>query len=95
MTTTGNLEMNQQRLADLLKQRENAFAYGREMGQHAAENYLAWPQIETIANAPAAQIAAVVKKATRHQAEQPYGATQDDGFVESVRAVYTRLIALG
>ena len=87
--------MNETRLADLFKQRDNAFAFGREMGQRAAEQYLAWPQIETIANAPAAQLAAVVKKATTHHAEQPYGATQIAGFVESVRAVHARLIALG
>ena len=86
--------MNDQRLADLLKQRDNAFAFGREIGQRAADHYLAWPQIETIANAPEAQIAAVVKKATRHYAEKPYGATQTAGFVESVRAVYARLVAL-
>lgn len=85
--------MNEQRLADLLAQRDNAFAYGREMGHRAAENYLAWPQIETIANAPAAQVAAMVKKATTHLAEQPYGPTQIAGFVESIRAVHTRLIA--
>lgn len=54
--------MNEQRLADLLAQRDNAFAYGREMGHRAAENYLAWPQIETIANAPAAQVAAMVQE---------------------------------